>query len=398
MKKVCCAERIACALAVLPVIFSCGDPVYMGTPYLNVNGGGTESPDVTETKSLYVTGIEYPPDYNWLPEVGGGSIEANMFLMKDGRRIVEIMVGEKYHVSSDIDMHRQIGEHLYTDYSTDEETIIKKDGIEIFRYPDREMIYSMLVDGDDVYTLGSPRSGSGFTCRCNGRVLVSKGSANIKSALYNDDGHIVFAYEDVIVSAKDTRYKYYYVVDGEVRSLDVANDVVRVDDIRIIHGDVHYIASYSDKSYRIYYSGNDASFELRMPKRSVIPESELVYNGGEVFVKGGSQFETAFWHSADIQSYSSNMMTLDWCADKENVYYLITNQSSRTSLVLKHDKTGITLPPQFWSIFSGCMAADEGRRCIAAADRSSMNSPVLWIDGEVSKYDFNGFFTSVSYH
>ena len=41
---------------------------------------------------------------------------------------MKLPVGEEYHISPDPDMHRVIEGHLYTDYSTDKETIIKKDG------------------------------------------------------------------------------------------------------------------------------------------------------------------------------------------------------------------------------------------------------------------------------
>lgn len=399
MKKMCCAERIAIAALALSVLWSCGDPVYLGTPYQDrygTSGSEPEDPSVPQKRSLYVTGVEYPEDYNWQPELGGGSVEARMFLMKDGRRIVEINVGARYHVSADADMHRCIGDHLYTDYSTDDETIVKRDGVELFRYPDREMIHSMLIDGDDVYTLGSPRSGTGFTYRRNGAVVMVKGSANILSGLSRDGDHIVFTYEDVITSTGATRYRYYYVEDGEVRAIPVTDDVVRIEDARVIDGNVHYIAAFKDKSYRIHYAGG-RSFELRRAGASSVSECRLVYDGGEVFVKGKASNENVFWHGAEIKACSQSTVALDWCADKENVYHLTSNHSSRTLLVFRQNMSTLVLPSQYVFIYSGCMAAYDGKYCLAAANRSKGDAPVLWTDGEANEYDFNGLFTSVSY-
>lgn len=395
----CCAEMIACVLAVFAVLPSCGDPLYIGTPYGNAGEDVTETPQPQERKSLYVSGVEYPAGYNWLPELGSGSVEAVMFLMKDGKRIVEIKVGTKHQVSADADMHRIVGDHIYTDYSTDDETIIKRDGVELFRYPDREMINSMMVDGNDVYTLGSPRAGSGFTYRRNGEIVISRGSANIVSGLYRDGEHIVFAYEDVIRSSNDTKYKYYCVTDGEVRGLSITDDIVRVEDIRIIDGIVHYIAAFSSTHYRVYYAG-DVSYELKNSS-SVLSDFALVYGGGKMFVKGtaiaGSSVGTVFWNGMSVLSYLQNTAVLDWCADNENVYHLASNQTSRTRLILRRNNSSVALPSQYGFVYAGCMAVYDSQCCIAAVNRGNGNSPVLWVDEKVTEYDFNGLFTSVSY-
>ena len=104
-------------------------------------------------KELYVTGVEYPEGYDWKADSDYGYVACTVFLMKDGERIVELDVDDRDMVASDADMHRCFGGHLYTDYSTESETVIKKDGDEMFRYPDRELICGFQVIDDDVYRM-----------------------------------------------------------------------------------------------------------------------------------------------------------------------------------------------------------------------------------------------------
>ena len=51
--------------------------------------------------------------------------------------ILKIPVGDDYMVSDDPDMHRVLNGHLYTDFATDSETILKKDGKPLFSFDGR---------------------------------------------------------------------------------------------------------------------------------------------------------------------------------------------------------------------------------------------------------------------
>ena len=94
-------------------------------------------------KVCYVTGLDYPEGYDWRSDSENGTVKCSLVVFADGVPAMKVAVGNEYHISPDPDMHRIINGHLYTDFSTDDETIIKKDGQEIFRYPGREMICGM---------------------------------------------------------------------------------------------------------------------------------------------------------------------------------------------------------------------------------------------------------------
>ena len=82
-----------------------------------------------EKMVLCMSGIEYPDGYNWFKDEMYGQVECRLFLEVEGKRVLEIDVADTTYVASDHDMHRIVDGHIYTDFSTSEETIIKRDGV-----------------------------------------------------------------------------------------------------------------------------------------------------------------------------------------------------------------------------------------------------------------------------
>ena len=129
-------------------------------PGSEIKPGGGE----TAKRSVwYVTGFDYPEGYDWMADPEAGSVKCSLIVYANAVPMLKVPVGKEYQISADPDMHRMIGGDLYTDYSTDSMTVIKKNGKSLFRYHGREMIVGMYVECDDVYTLGQSRNGSGFS-------------------------------------------------------------------------------------------------------------------------------------------------------------------------------------------------------------------------------------------
>ena len=97
-------------------------------PGMNV---GKDDPDRT---ICYVTLMSYSDGYDWRADREKGSVKCSLVVLANGLPMMKVPVGDEYETSSDPDMHRMIDGHLYTDYSTDSESVIKKDGRQLFRY------------------------------------------------------------------------------------------------------------------------------------------------------------------------------------------------------------------------------------------------------------------------
>ena len=149
------------------------DPLFPGTPRSSHEPGGGRRPDSTATDTplpgehVYLTAVRFPDGYAWDLDTCAVDGEVRIDLYRDGERVRSLPAGASVHP----DMHRYMGGHLYLDWSTDTETIVSRDGAELFRFEGRESLRGFLVREDGVHTLGQDRDGSGFTYRIDGRIL-----------------------------------------------------------------------------------------------------------------------------------------------------------------------------------------------------------------------------------
>lgn len=156
---------------------------------------------MTTQKSVYVSAVVAPEDYDWQQDSVFGASGFKVILMKDYEEILSLDTGKESLVSPEPDLHHIIGGHLYTEYTTDSETIIKKDGTELFRYRGREWLKGILPSSDSLYTLGQSRNGSGFSFRLNGNAVMVKNYGTVCGGFgqcnFNGNGALYYSYDDI---------------------------------------------------------------------------------------------------------------------------------------------------------------------------------------------------------
>lgn len=227
---------IACATAFM--MASCGlseiGGTWSGTPDDGVWGGpidGDGSGAGVLEAACCMTVLDYSRGYDWKADPDMGSVKCSLAVYMDGRPVMKVPVGASYEVGADPDMHRMIDMHLYTDYSTESETVIKKDGEFLFRYQGREIICGMDVKDDTLYTLGINRDGEGFSFRENGQVRFSRENGRVMGTMRREGNSICFAYCEKIRTADGNVERYYVSKGGTVSQIAVREDVVKVWDI-----------------------------------------------------------------------------------------------------------------------------------------------------------------------
>ena len=404
-KEIWKAAGLAAGMIVTAVCCSCRGPVELDGSFGGVSASdGQEGAVEPVRKTRYVTGIEYPAGYDWMPDLGNNAEGAVLFLMREESRILEIPVGYDNCVSADADMHRCIDGHLYTDFSTDQETVIKKDGAEMFRFFGREMIIGMLERDDGLYTLGQPRSGTGWAYRRNGEIILYKGAGQILHGLYMDGESICFSYMDPIETSGGVRNLYYTVKDGSPQSIPLTDDIIGIDDALTLDGTTYYIARMNAIKGRVLFAGTDAK-ALELPSdASGISDCRFITDNGSLFISGnisgggGTGYGDSFWNGTTlICSAGGEYRVCGSRVDGGKCHYAARAPYDGSTIRVYMDGTTRLLAAGYELIYQSAFGAGNGSCCLALSDTADSDRPLIWTDGNVTAYEFNGAFTSVSY-
>lgn len=378
----------------------------IGTPGRNDGGGiwtgpgmnaGKDDPDKTV---WYVTLLDYPDGYDWRADKEKGSVKCSLVVLANGIPMMRIPVGDTYEVASDPDMHRIIDGHVYTDFSTESETVIKKDGREIFRYSGRESICGMTVDSMNVHTLGQNRDGSGFSYRINGEVALERSQGRTFGRLQRDGDDICFAFAEPVGSADGTIERYYHVRNGAVNQTALREDVKRVWDIISRQGEVCYLADVIGIGAPVFFAG-DHMETLSMPASSSMVACRLCVSAEKSVVEGiyslqGRNLTGGIWVTPrECHPFPSGLALASICLSEGSVVCVLNPSASLMTGRIYLNGEYHPLPSGYSSMgFNTVMMADG----ILQAGLSSRTcaKPVIWRDGVLDTLDYNGYISSVT--
>ena len=150
------------------------EPLLPGIPRSALEPGSHSRSDTSSIQEktpsgehVYLTAVRFPEGFNW--ELDTCAVDGTVLidLYRDGEISRSVPAGESLYP----DRHRAAGGHLYADYTTASQTVVTRDGTELFRFDGREALKGFLVREDGVHTLGQDCDGKGFTYRVDGRTV-----------------------------------------------------------------------------------------------------------------------------------------------------------------------------------------------------------------------------------
>ncbi len=361
-------------------------------------GGGEEK----KPPVIYVTGVGFPTGYDWRK---GNYEEVNAYLvvLKNGEKYLNIPVGKQYHVSLAPDMHRLVRGHLYSDYSTEDETILSKDGIELFRYEGREMMAGFAVRDKKVYTLGMSRTGRGLTFRCNGKLLFSDEDGctvgDIGKCLYEDQGDLCFAYRKKQAFGSSELGAWYLYSRGTVRKVELPDGIGKIHAIRQVEGKLCAVVSYNQPDSPVGMVWGDKEYSVtKFGSFNDISRCDIIAKSGTVYVKVKFGKEPSgryvLWSNAEKEYlYDGTLPVCDFYMEGADCRFLVFSENT----IYVHDSSGnieeINGGYRFGSTY--CASLDEGVMRVALSALDYRKHPILWTDGQVEELPFVGYVTSV---
>ena len=389
------------ALALLAAACTRG-PLFSGSPRSSHEPGSGRRTDSIATDGMsgehvWLTAVRFPDGYAW--DVDTCAVEGAVWidLYRDGEKVRSVTAGASTHP----DMHRFIGGHLYMDWSTDAETIVSRDGAELFRYEGRESLRGFLVREDGVHTLGQDRDGDGFTYRIDGRVVFRSETGDVLGGLDapGAPGGALTEYgEDIYYACllSSEQGKEYHVMQNAERYRSFpASDGTR--DILFADGKVSRIRSKSRSGLVLEVDGKETRLgigggETHLWSRLASWDDDIVAlvctrnrDGKRYYLKtaGGETFAT-----------SSGETVSELLPDGKRLGWTVTD--ARGDLLHVRWSDGGVTEGTGGFLFSGrCALVRNGHLFLALTGRDGAPNR-FQEDGVHTAIPFNGYFTSVT--
>lgn len=386
---------VSCGLQEIGGDESGKDDVWLG-PGVGISQGTAES--VRKTV-WYLTGVDYPEGYDWRADAEVGTVKCSLVVYANGVPMMKVPAGDAYETSSAPDMHRVIDGDLYTDYSSDSTTVIKKNGKLLFRYPGREMMVGMAVDGDDVHTLGQSRSGRGFSYRKNGELLFEHPSGRLFDHFEKSASGCSFAYSEEISLSERIVERYYIYSEDSVRQIAVREDVKKVWDVLITDGDVQYLASLVGISNPVSVSGDDSMTALEVSQGSSVRSCRFVHGMPDVVegvVRQSTGVMTSYiWRSSAVDTmFPLGLMVSSMCSWDDGICCTLTRQKEGAGMISRCGEL-FQVPVGYSVMGASPIAVVDGILHVGLTS-SIEGRPAVWKDGEVHPLDFNGFISTIT--
>ena len=386
----------ACGLREIGVQKSDED-IWIGPGSIVVGG----SDDIVVGKKVwYAVGVDFPEGYDWRTDDEKGQVKCSLVVFANGIPFMKVPVGDRYETSSDPDTHRMIEGSLYTDYSSDDETVVKRNGETIFRYPGREMIIEMAVRGDSVYTLGQSRDGNGFSYRVNGQVLLERESGYAFDHLQTCEDGLSFSFCEVIGTGSDAHERYYHYLAGEICQVAVREDIKKVWDIIFMNERVCYLASVVGITAPVLAVGSQMDplevpqgFEVRSCR--FLPQAEDLSVEGVVFQRRKVLFST-LWKGVEMLHYFPSGYTVSSiCGSGDGLSCVLNAPRAGVNGIIYRGGESFDMPEGYMSIGGDTMTIVDGILYLGLTSTAEERACV-WAENEMKPLKINGFISHMS--
>ncbi len=366
--------------------------------------------------TIYLTTVEFAEGYDWQHDEAGETADFKVCAYKNGIKIISIQGGHNNNVASSADMHRLIGGNLYTDYSTSTETIISRNGTELFRYNGREMIIGFLVREDGIYTLGQNRSGQGLSYRRNGEVLYTHNEGSVigrlpdpsceSGALSMDGEDIVFFFCVRFSSASGDRYVCYSVRNGKAETIETDPEINAVFDMRIIEGETYIAAGRNGQlgAPILYRKGKTVEFNANHSEN--IGNCRLLWHEDKICLSADLTFSA--WKDVSSILWDIDKRTILRTRDGERIITFHVDERGHAFVYV--DKRDVILGAVYMGDAHHCAYNPKGEYCVMSlgcsvlkghtfytgmSSRESGKPPIVTRNDKADTLHINGYISSI---
>ena len=357
------------------------------------DGADSTALDIPPGEHVYLTAVRYPDSYDW--ELDTCAVEGTVWidLYLDGQRVRSFPAGASVHP----DMHRLAGGHLYADYSTPEETVVLRDGAELFRFPGREAIRGFLVREDGVHTLGQDRDGSGFTHRVDGREVFRSENGAILGSPDTGGGALSESGEDVFYAChlpSDHGTEYRVMQNAEVFRSETESDGIRA--FGFLDGKVYQVQS---ARRRLLFRVDDRESALAVKGGEALLWCRMIPWDGEILALlcvTGAEGKRYFLQTSDGRTFqpAAGETVSGVLAEGKRMGWTVTGADGNLLRLRWSDGGSLSVGAEAYLTSTRCALLRDGHLHLALTGRGGAPNRYQK-DAETVEIPFNGYFTSV---
>ncbi|MBR4826385.1 MAG: hypothetical protein IKZ91_00685 [Bacteroidales bacterium] len=336
---------------------------------------------------MLVSALCFPASYDWQADTAFGRVSCTLKLFRGDEEALSIPAGPGTGVSASPDGHHIIEGSLYTVYSDASGTVIGREGRELARWPERELISGILPADGVLHSLGYNPSSGILNYRINGRVAWSGPGEQFggfgadtygpSGALYPDDGAVCFAYRQL--SPDGT---VVFVSNGQAEESAALPAGATVLDAKTINGRHAVLYTQKMKNYIIM----DGEPRLVNPLGGFCwTEAGLIEYGSGIAVCGRGKLLAG----SDYRWCAGNGQTLFQMLGRPDFVY--QDGDSFVPVDLSSDLFDSNI-----FLRRSCACLWDGQLAVALTPRNGSN-PFVQYGGKRTEYRICGFLTGVAF-
>lgn len=358
-------------------------------------GPGANMTAADSVDICYVTGIDYPAGWDWTAvSKDMESVRCSLTVFADGIPMLKLPVGEGYEVSADPDMHMMIDGHLYTVFCSDGYTSIRRDGKAFLKFEGEENIRELIVDEEDVHTIGVPRDGRGFTYRKNGTAVMERKTGYVFERLNIDSGRMCFAFCQSVTTSDGTGERYYIVRDGRSSVVEFDDDVHSVWDIM----------SHQDRTCALVSSGPWKATELiageeklavGLPPGAAMLSCRLFPSGNRICIEGmytdeeGNIYSGLWIEGQEYMLFETGQSIAGVCSSDQDICCILNpDADNHVGTIFKSGKTW-EMPEGYYFRGNNPMIVADGDLHIGLTSINEEKA-LVWKNGQTTVLKLNG--------
>lgn len=370
-----------------------------------------DKPSVPQSQDFYFCAVAFDPGYDWIRDSLYGNVDTQLLLFKNHKKILTLNVGRNESDVTAGDMHRLNGGNLYTFHHSGGKTKIRRNGEDLIAFDGYEYISDFLVSGDCVYTIGIPSSNKGWNFRKDGELMASEESGTVMGNIYADMGQLCFAAAQAFrSSSNETVYRYYFYADGQKEDLDLQANVKSVHAVRRFNGAMNILQVEKNIDGLVWIQGK-SSFLIDAGDGNFIRDPSFIVAADEIYahaqVRSGYDDRTQFWNdffwvpvpgtNAVANRTTVSTQVLGMCTDEHGFCYALSPWAGSKKITVYMNGQKEEMSENFRMVSPFALCCNGKKFCIGLNDMENGAAPVIIDGGQVKEYDFNGYFTRLSY-